>query len=39
MTQEIQTLQRWVDESASIVFFGGAGVSTETVLIVPILYM
>lgn len=24
----IETLQRWVDESSRIVFFGGAGVST-----------
>ena len=26
----IETLQRWVDESSRIVFFGGAGVSTES---------
>ena len=25
-----ETLQRWIDESESIVFFGGAGVSTES---------
>ena len=25
-----QQLQQWVDESGSIVFFGGAGVSTES---------
>ena len=29
MTPQEQ-LQRWVDESGSIVFFGGAGVSTES---------
>ena len=28
--QEIATLQRIIDESANIVFFGGAGVSTES---------
>ena len=26
----IETLQRWVDENSRIVFFGGAGVSTES---------
>ena len=26
----METLQRWVDESSRIVFFGGAGVSTES---------
>lgn len=30
MTEAIQTLQQWVDESEHIVFFGGAGVSTES---------
>jgi NAD-dependent deacetylase len=30
MTKELQTLQTWIDESHSIVFFGGAGVSTES---------
>ena len=30
MTEAIQTLQKWIDESRSIVFFGGAGVSTES---------
>ena len=30
MAGEIATLQRWVEESRSIVFFGGAGVSTES---------
>ena len=27
---EIETLQKWIDESNKIVFFGGAGVSTES---------
>lgn len=30
MDQAITTLQNWIDESSSIVFFGGAGVSTES---------
>ncbi len=30
MEKELETLQTWIDESASIVFFGGAGVSTES---------
>lgn len=30
MNHAVQTLQRWIDESQSIVFFGGAGVSTES---------
>jgi len=30
MTEQIKTLQKWIDESRSIVFFGGAGVSTES---------
>lgn len=30
MTESIATLKRWVDESENIVFFGGAGVSTES---------
>ena len=30
MTEAIQTLQTWINESHSIVFFGGAGVSTES---------
>lgn len=30
MADWMETLQRWVDESSSIVFFGGAGVSTES---------
>ena len=28
--KNIQTLKRWIEESSSIVFFGGAGVSTES---------
>ncbi len=28
--KEIETLKRWIDESSRIVFFGGAGVSTES---------
>ena len=27
--QKISQLQQWIDESGYIVFFGGAGVSTE----------
>jgi len=30
MERQIQKLQQWVDESRTIVFFGGAGVSTES---------
>ena len=30
MDQQIATLQKWIDESQNIVFFGGAGVSTES---------
>ncbi len=30
MEESIATLQRWIDESSRIVFFGGAGVSTES---------
>ncbi len=30
MSAEIETLRRWVAESDNIVFFGGAGVSTES---------
>lgn len=30
MADWMETLQRWVNESSSIVFFGGAGVSTES---------
>ena len=30
MNENIATLKRWVAESDNIVFFGGAGVSTES---------
>ncbi len=30
MDDNIQTLKRWIDDSDNIVFFGGAGVSTES---------
>lgn len=30
MLDELSTLQQWIDQSTSIVFFGGAGVSTES---------
>lgn len=30
MNEKIATLQQWIDESQRIVFFGGAGVSTES---------
>ncbi|SHI20003.1 NAD-dependent deacetylase [Sporobacter termitidis DSM 10068] len=30
MDDKIQTLKKWIDESDNIVFFGGAGVSTES---------
>ncbi len=30
MSKELETLQQWIDEARSIVFFGGAGVSTES---------
>ena len=30
MMEEVRTLQDWIDESQYIVFFGGAGVSTES---------
>ena len=30
MEENIRTLQQWIDESSNIVFFGGAGVSTES---------
>jgi NAD-dependent deacetylase len=29
-TEKIDVLKKWVDESSNIVFFGGAGVSTES---------
>jgi NAD-dependent deacetylase len=28
--EKIEELQKWIDESDNIVFFGGAGVSTES---------
>lgn len=28
--EQLETLQKWIDESKNIVFFGGAGVSTES---------
>jgi len=31
MTDAVKKLKEWVDSSQRIVFFGGAGVSTETV--------
>ena len=30
MEEQLATLQQWIDDSRSIVFFGGAGVSTES---------
>ena len=30
MQQELETLKKWIDNSNNIVFFGGAGVSTES---------
>ena len=30
MQQEVETLKKWIDNSDNIVFFGGAGVSTES---------
>ena len=30
MNEQIATLKSWVDQSDNIVFFGGAGVSTES---------
>ncbi len=30
MNENIATLKRWIDESSNVVFFGGAGVSTES---------
>lgn len=29
--EKLETLKRWISESSRIVFFGGAGVSTENV--------
>ena len=30
MTEAVETLKAWVEASRQIVFFGGAGVSTES---------
>ncbi len=30
MTDEIKTLKEWIDHARQIVFFGGAGLSTES---------
>ena len=30
MMTNLQTLKQWIEESSRIVFFGGAGVSTES---------
>ena len=30
MDEKVRTLQQWIDESRTVVFFGGAGVSTES---------
>ena len=30
MTEAVKTLKDWIDHSENIVFFGGAGVSTES---------
>ena len=30
MEEKIELLKKWIDESNNIVFFGGAGVSTES---------
>lgn len=30
MTEDVRTLQKWIQESGNVVFFGGAGVSTES---------
>ena len=30
MDEKILTLKKWIDESDNVVFFGGAGVSTES---------
>ena len=30
MSEQLETLKKWIDESDNIVFFGGAGVSTES---------
>ena len=30
MSEQLETLKTWINESDNIVFFGGAGVSTES---------
>jgi NAD-dependent deacetylase len=30
MAEALETLKKWIDESDNLVFFGGAGVSTES---------
>ena len=30
MSNKIETLKKWIEESNNIVFFGGAGVSNES---------
>ena len=30
MTEAVKQLKEWIDNSSNIVFFGGAGVSTES---------
>lgn len=32
LMEKLETLKQWIDESSRIVFFGGAGVSTESVI-------
>ena len=29
--EKMETFKKWIEESRSIVFFGGAGVSTESI--------
>lgn len=36
MTQAVKTFKTWVEKSNNIVFFGGAGVSTDRGYLVPI---
>ena len=36
MTENVRKLKELIDNSHNIVFFGGAGVSTDTVPLVPI---
>ena len=30
MNQQIEQLKKWIEDSSNVVFFGGAGVSTES---------